>query len=59
MISAKDFVAVALGCVIGCHLTLMIDCAAERKWFNFWILTVSLLSFFFIVSIVYEFLRMQ
>ena len=51
--------AVALGCVIGCHLTLMIDCATERQWFNFWMLVVSLLSFFFILSIVYEFLRMQ
>lgn len=51
--------AVAIGCVIGFHLALMIDCATERQWFNFWILTVSLLSFFFILSIVYEFLRMQ
>ena len=51
--------AVALGCVIGCHLTLIIDCAAERKWFNFWMLVVSLLSFFFILSVVYEFLRMR
>ena len=51
--------AVAIGCVIGCHLILIIDCAAERKWLNFWMLTVSLLSFFFILSIVYEFLRMQ
>ena len=51
--------AVALGCVIGCHLTLIIDCAAERKWLNFWILVVSLLSFFFILSIVYDFLRIQ
>ena len=51
--------AVALGCVIACHLTLIIDCAAKRQWLNFWILVVSLLSFFFIVSIVYAFLRMQ
>ena len=51
--------AVALGCVIGCHLTLIIDCAVERKLFNFWMLVVSLLSFFFILSVVYEFLRMQ
>ena len=51
--------AVALGCVIGCHLVLIIDCATERKWLNFWMLVVSLLSFFFILSIVYEFLRMQ
>ena len=51
--------AVALGCVIGCHLTLMIDCAAERKWFNFWILAISLFSFLFVLSIVYDFLRLQ
>ena len=51
--------AVALGCVIGCHLVLIIDCAAERKWLNFLILVVSLLSFFFILSVVYEFLRIQ
>ena len=51
--------AVAIGCVIGCHLTLMIDCAAERKWFNFWILAISLFSFLFVLSIVYDFLRLQ
>ena len=51
--------AVALGCVIGCHLILMIDCAAERKWFNFWILAISLFSFLFVLSIVYDFLRLQ
>ena len=51
--------AVALGCVTGCHLILMIDCAAERKWINFWILVVSLLYFFFILSVDYEILRMQ
>ena len=51
--------AVALGCVIGCHLTLMIDCAAERKWFNFWMLAISLFSFLFVLSIVYDFLRLQ
>ena len=51
--------AVALGCVIGCHLVLIIDCAADRKWLNFLILVVSLLSFFFILSVVYEFLRIQ
>ena len=51
--------AVAIGCVIGCHLILIIDCAAERKWFNFWILAISLFSFLFVLSIVYEFLRLQ
>ena len=51
--------AVALGCVIGCHLILIIDCAAERKWFNFWILAISLFSFLFVLSIVYDFLRLQ
>ena len=51
--------AVAIGCVIGCRLALIIDCAAKRRWLNFWVLVVSLLSFFFILSIVYEFLRMQ
>ncbi len=51
--------AVALGCVIGCHLTLMIDCATERQWFNFWILAISLFSFLFVLSIVYDFLRLQ
>ena len=51
--------AVAIGCVIGCHLILMIDCAAERKWLNFWILAISLFSFLFVLSIVYEFLRLQ
>ena len=51
--------AVALGCVIGCHLVLIIDCAAERKWFNFWILAISLFSFLFVLSIVYDFLRLQ
>ena len=51
--------AVALGCVIGCHLTLIIDCAAERKWFNFWMLAISLFSFLFVLSIVYDFLRLQ
>ena len=51
--------AVALGCVIGCHLTLMIDCAAKRQWFNFWMLAISLFSFLFVLSIVYDFLRLQ
>ena len=51
--------AVALGCVICCHLTLMIDCAAERKWLNFWMLAISLFSFLFVLSIVYDFLRLQ
>ena len=51
--------AVALGCVIGCHLILIIDCAAERKWLNFWILAISLFSFLFVLSIVYDFLRLQ
>jgi hypothetical protein len=51
--------AVALGCVIGCHLTLMIDCATERQWFNFWMLAISLFSFLFVLSIVYDFLRLQ
>ena len=51
--------AVALGCVIGCHLMLIIDCAAERKWLNFWILAISLFSFLFVLSIVYDFLRLQ
>lgn len=51
--------AVALGCVICCHLTLIIDCAAERKWLNFWILAISLFSFLFVLSIVYDFLRLQ
>ena len=51
--------AVALGCVIGCHLILIIDCAAERKWFNFWMLAISLFSFLFVLSIVYDFLRLQ
>ena len=51
--------AVAIGCVIGCHLTLIIDCAAERKWFNFWMLAISLFSFLFVLSIVYDFLRLQ
>ena len=55
----KYAVAVALGCVIGCHLILIIDCAAERKWFNFWILAISLFSFLFVLSIVYDFLRLQ
>ena len=45
--------AVALGCVIGCHLTLMIDCATERQWFNIWILAISLFSFLFVLSIVH------
>lgn len=51
--------AVALGIVIGCHLMLLIDCSAERKWLNFWCLLVSFISFCFILSVVYDYLRLQ